>query len=144
MAQGISDILKAFSAEPADYRTYSPLALAFLGDAVYTLVISSVLVAGGNRQAAKLHRECSGFVCAGAQAKMSEAVADLLTPEEAEVVRRGRNANPAHHAKNATMEDYLTATGLEALCGYLYLRDEMDRLLEIISTGFERLYGENK
>lgn len=121
-----------------DIRTYSPLALAFLGDAVFSLVIRTMIVAEGNRQAQKLHQATSYYVCAGAQARIGDAIADLLTDEERTIYRRGRNANPAHQAKNATTEDYLKATALETLCGYLYLQHETDRMLELIREGIER------
>ncbi len=121
-----------------DIRTYSPLALAFLGDAVFSLVIRTVVVSEGNRQAQKLHQATSYYVCAGAQAKIGDAIAELLTEEERVIYRRGRNANPAHQAKNATTEEYLKATALETLCGYLYLQDETERMLELIREGIER------
>ncbi len=115
-----------------DYaRTYSPLTFAFLGDAVYSLYVRAVIVRRGNTAAAKLHRKTSGIVKAEAQARSVEAVMGLLTEEEREIVKRGINAKPEHHAKNASLSDYHKATGLEALFGYLYLLDRRERLQEL-------------
>ena len=116
---------------------YSPLSLAFLGDAVYSLVIRTRVLAGGNRQAAKLPRDASGIVNAGAQAAAGRAIQSLLTEEEAAVYRRGRNANPEHRAKHATDEDYREATALEALLGWLFLQGEEERLLFLVEEGLK-------
>lgn len=121
----------------ADIRTYSPLALAFLGDAVYSLIIRTTVLAKGNRQAEKLHNETTRLVRAQKQAAIGKAIYDLLTVEEKKVYRRGRNSHPMHHAKGASLEDYLQATALETLCGYLYLKGENIRLMELLRTGLE-------
>lgn len=126
-----------------DLRTYSPLALAFLGDGVYSLIIRTTVLARGNRQAEKLHNETTRLVRAGKQAAVGRAVYDLLTVEEQKVYRRGRNAHPMHHAKGASLEEYLQATALETLCGYLFLQGRMDRLTELIRTGLERTQRRN-
>lgn len=120
-----------------DLRTYSPLPLAFLGDAVYSLIIRTTVVAKGNRQAEKLHNETTRLVRAQKQAAIGRTIYDLLTPKEQKIYRRGRNANPMHHAKGASLEEYLQATALETLCGYLFLEGKMDRLTELIRTGLE-------
>ena len=117
---------------------YSPLALAFLGDGVYSLIVRTMVISKGNRQAEKLHNDTRKYVSAQAQARIGDAIQELLTEEEARIYRRGRNANPYHHAKNATLEEYLKATALETLCGYLYLKDETDRFLELLKAGIER------
>ena len=62
-----------------------------------------------------------------------------LTEEEAAVYKRGRNAKSFTMAKNATMSDYRKATGFEALMGYLYLKDEFERLVELVKTGVEEM-----
>ncbi len=131
-------ILKEFPHAPVDIRTYSPLALAFLGDAVYSLIIRTIIVSKGNRQAEKLHNDTTYYVCAQRQAEIGRAIYDLLTPEEQRVYRRGKNANPYHHAKSASLEVYLQATALESLCGYLYLQDDMERLMELLREGVLR------
>ena len=131
-------ILKEFPHEEVDIRTYSPSTLAFLGDAVYSLVIRTILVSKGNRQAEKLHNETTYYVRAQQQAEIGMAVYDLMTEEEKKIYRRGRNSNPYHHAKSASMEEYLQATALEALCGYLYLQGRTDRLIELLREGIAR------
>ena len=78
------------------------------------------------------------LVCASAQAKVGDAIQDLLTEEEKKIWKRGRNSTPGHRAKNATAEDYLKATALETLCGWMYLRDENERMLTLIRQGIER------
>lgn len=132
------EIVHVFPCKVADIRTYSPLTLAFLGDAVYSIVIRTIIVSKGNRRPEKLHNESEKYVCAAGQAAVAEAIRPMLSEEEETIFRRGLNSNPNHHAKNATIKDYLQATALEALCGYLYLKDETVRLLELISTGLEK------
>lgn len=131
-------IMTSFPHEETDIRTYSPAALAFIGDAVYSLVIRTILVSKGNRQAEKLHNETTYYVRAEQQAAIGKAVYNLMTDEEKKVYRRGRNSNPYHHAKSASMEEYLQATALECLCGYLYLQDEEERMIELIREGVRR------
>lgn len=139
MEKGLrEEILQVFPQKEVDIRMYSPLALAFLGDGVYSAIIRTMVISKGNRQAEKLHNETRNLVSARAQARIGDAIAELLTEEEASVYRRGRNSNPYHHAKNASMEDYLKATALETLCGYLYLKDETGRFLALLKAGIER------
>ena len=130
-------IAAAFPQKKVDVRTYSPLALAFLGDGVYSLIIRTIVVEKGNRQAEKLHNETRELVSAKAQARIGVAIQDLLTQEERQAYRRGHNASPEHHAKNATMQEYLEATALETLCGWLYLQDRTERFLELLRAGME-------
>ncbi|MDD6715536.1 MAG: ribonuclease III domain-containing protein [Firmicutes bacterium] len=136
MDKGLMAQIRAeFGEKEADLRTYSPLALAFLGDAVYSLIARSLVISKGNRQAAKLHEASKKYCCAAGQAAVGDAIAGLLSPEEARIYKRGRNSSPYHHAKHATMEVYLKATALETLCGYLYLAGEEERLLYLIGEG---------
>lgn len=125
--------------EPVDVRTYSPLVLAYIGDAVYELVVRAKVVNAGNIQVNKLHKHSSALVKASAQAALVKELEELLTQEERSVYRRGRNARSATMAKNATMIDYRMATGLEALVGWLFLAEEFERLLELLGIGLERL-----
>ena len=139
MEKGLrEEILERFPQKQTDIRMYSPLALAFLGDGVYSLIVRTMVISKGNRQAEKLHNDTRKYVSAHAQAQIGDAIQELLTEEEARIYRRGRNANPYHHAKNATLEEYLKATALETLCGYLYLKDETARFLELLKAGIER------
>ena len=122
-----------------DWKLYSPLTLAYLGDAVYEMVIRTICVKRTNMQTQKLHRKVTGYVSAKAQAKMMDALIGELTEEEESIYRRGRNSKPYTKAKNASMEEYLKATGFEALVGYLYLQKEYERMNALIAHGIEAL-----
>lgn len=133
----LGQIKKSFVCEEVDVKTYSPLALAFLGDCVYDLIIRTVVVEQGNRSARDLHKRTSGYVKASTQAYMIEALQELLDEEEKTVYRRGRNAKSYTTAKNASVADYRKATGFEALIGYLYLQNRMERILELVKKAME-------
>ncbi|MGN1174700.1 MAG: Mini-ribonuclease 3 [Roseburia sp.] len=136
MEKGINAYIKEqFAIKEVDIKTYSPLTLAYIGDGIYDLVIRSVVVDRGNTKAAKLHQTTSQLVKAHAQSEMMNAILPLLTEEEEDVYRRGRNAKSPTMAKNATMSDYRRATGFEALMGYLYLKDEFGRIVELVKCG---------
>ena len=128
-----------FGIEGKDIRTYSPLTLAYIGDAVFDVIIRSILVNKGNTAVNNLHKRASSVVKAGTQAAFVKAIMDALTEEEADYYRRGRNSKPHTKAKNATTMDYLDATGFEAVMGFLYLTDNMDRACELVNLGIERL-----
>ena len=123
-----------------DVKSYSPLALAYIGDDVYDIIIRTMVVEKANRSAHDLHLISSRYVKAQTQAAMIEALGDVLTEEEEAVYKRGRNAKAYTTAKNASVADYRKATGLEALVGYLYLQNKMDRILELIKEGIQRLH----
>lgn len=129
-----------FPGKKQDIRSYSPLTLAYIGDAVYDLVIRTVVVKQANRPANDLHRITVKYVSANAQSKIVQALTEHFTEEEQSVYRRGKNSKPHTTAKNAAASDYLKATGFEAVIGYLYLSDRMDRALELIRDGI-RLSG---
>lgn len=134
--KGIDSYLKEqFEIADVDVRTYSPLTLAYIGDGIYDLIIRSLVVAKGNTRAGELHKRTSQIVKAKTQAEMIEVLLPFLTEEEADIYRRGRNAKSPTMAKNATMSDYRKATGFEALMGYLYLKDEFGRIVELVKTG---------
>lgn len=119
----------------AQARQYSPLALAFLGDSVYEILVLEYLVREANRPAAKLHEQKIQLVCAAFQAQAIDRLIPLLTEEETAVYKRGRNANntvPRH----TSAQDYHKATGLEALFGYLHLLGEQARLEELFAAIF--------
>lgn len=128
-----------FGLSSKDWKLYSPLTLAYLGDAVYEMVIRTICVKRANMQTQKLHRKVTGYVSAKAQAKMMDALIGELTEEEESIYRRGRNSKPYTKAKNASMEEYLKATGFEALVGYLYLQKEYERMNALIAYGIEAL-----
>lgn len=142
MAESVKFMMEAlretFGFEDADLRTYSPLALAYIGDSIYDLVIRTLLVKQGNAQPNKLHKRASAMVKASAQAEMIERLLPILTEEEAAVYKRGRNAKSYTVAKNATVKDYRKATGFEALMGYLYLKEELGRMIELIKLGLDK------
>ncbi len=123
--------------EPVDVETYSPLVLAYLGDAVYEVMIRSKVMNQGNRQVSKMHRQSASLVKASAQAKMIQALAESLTEEERVIYKRGRNAKSATTAKHATIMDYRMATGFEALMGWLFLKERFERMAELVSRGLE-------
>ena len=140
MEQGLNQYLhEQFELKEVDIRTYSPLALAYIGDCVYDLVVRTVVVGKGNTGANQLHFRTSQIVKAQAQVAMIQALEDLLTEEEKDIYRRGRNAKSPTMAKNASMSDYRKATGLEALMGYLYLTNRFERIVELIRQGANRL-----
>ncbi len=118
-----------------DLRSYSPLTLAFLGDAVYELIVRTMVVARHNASPNRLNRERSALSRASAQAQMIRDLSDRLTQEEAAIYRRGRNAHSVTKAKNATVADYRAATGFEALMGYLYLKGDIRRVIELVREG---------
>lgn len=130
----LKEIKEQFELEGADPSQYSPLSLAFLGDAVYGAVVKSVVVLAGNCPADKLNSKAVKYVKAVSQSKVADHLVenDLLTEEEMAVYKRGRNAKSPTTAKNAPVGDYRKATGLEAVIGWLYLRGDMDRVLELM------------
>ena len=137
MAESLRELKELFDLKDADLRTYSPLTLAYIGDGVYELVIRTILVKRANCPVHRLHKKASSLVKASAQSGMMEIIEPLLTEDEKSVYRRGRNAHSATMAKHATMADYRRATGFEALMGYLYLKEDFSRILELVHAGLE-------
>ena len=131
----ITYMKELFHLKDQDIRSYSPLTLAYIGDGVYELVIRTILVKKGNCPVNRMHKKASSLVKASAQSAIMEKIEDQLTEEEHAVYRRGRNAHSPTMAKHATMADYRRATGFEALIGYLYLREEYMRMLDLIRMG---------
>ncbi|NBH83097.1 ribonuclease III [bacterium C-53] len=130
-------VIKSFGEAKTNPKEYSPLALAFIGDAVYSLVIRTIIVDRGNVPVNRLHKETTSLVKAEAQAAVAEALHPLLTQEEEAIYRRGRNAKSGSSAKNASIQDYRKATGMEALTGYLYLKGDMERIVTLLKMGME-------
>lgn len=120
-------------------REYSPLALAYIGDGVYEVFIRTYVLNKGNAPVNKLHKASRDFVKAETQAKIYHIVEPILTEQEIEVLKRGRNAKSISSPKNGDIRDYRHATGFEALIGYLYLDKQIDRIDHIISYGIEGL-----
>ncbi len=118
---------------------YSPLTLAFLGDAVYELFIRAHIVKNSNTSANMLHKKAVVFVKADAQCEAYDKIEPHLTEEEIKIFKRGRNSKVNTKAKNASLAAYKKATGFETLVGYLYVKGESERLNELfkIATDFE-------
>ena len=125
----MTDFSPSLSAEQA--RMLSPLQLAYVGDSVHALIVRTGLLQK-NLLVKDMHRASNEAVSAVSQAKELTRLLPLLTEEEADIVRRGRNAHSRHSApKSASTADYAGATGLEALLGYLYLTGQNGRIQEL-------------
>jgi ribonuclease-3 family protein len=124
-----------------EVKTYSPLALAYIGDAVYELIVRTKVMNYGSTRVHNMHKKSAALVNAGAQARIIRQLLEdeALTPEEMAAYKRGRNAKATTNAKHATVADYRIATGFEALCGYLYLNGNLGRLITLVSRGLERI-----
>lgn len=140
---GIDSYMReVFGMQEVDIREYSPLTLAYIGDSIYDLIIKSLVINEGNKQVQKLHQETSSLVQASAQSKMMRTLQEILTEEEHAIYKRGRNAKSVSPAKNQSITDYRRATGFEALMGYLYLKKDMKRLIDLVKTGLDSLKEE--
>ncbi len=135
----VSYMNELFQMEEVDIREYSPLTLAYIGDCIYDLVIKSLVINEGNKQVNKLHQETSKLVQASAQSLMMRTMQEHLTEEEHAVYKRGRNAKSVSPAKNQSITDYRRATGFEAILGYLYLKKDYKRLLDLVKIGLDSL-----
>ena len=130
---------EVFQMKEVDVHSYTPLTLAYIGDSIYDLIIKSLVINQGNRQVNKLHKETSMYVQASTQSLMMRAMQEELTEEEHAVYKRGRNAKSVSPAKNQSITDYRRATGFEALLGYLYLKKEWKRMLDLVKIGLDSL-----
>ena len=141
----INSIKEKFGLFGDDPKQYSPLALAFIGDSIYGAVAKTVVVLDGNCPANDLDKKAVKHIKAVSQAKVADRLIKdgILTEEELAVYRRGRNTKSPTSAKNAPMADYRKATGLEALVGYLYLKGDMERVLELMHMGISINNGED-
>lgn len=120
-----------------DFGELSPLVLAYVGDAVYELYVRLHVINQGAAKVDKLHQQSTSLVNAGAQANFLHQVECMLTDEEKNIVRRGRNVKGMHVPKNAEVLDYRLSTGFEALIGYLFLAKKETRLKEILEYLFQ-------
>lgn len=114
-------------------KQLSPLNLAFIGDCVYEMLVRESLVCNANRPVNDLHKESVKYVSAKAQTLAFDKIKDILTDDELAIYKRGRNAKVGHSPKSATEGEYHCATGVEALFGYLYLTEQLDRIKELFS-----------
>ena len=139
MGESLSFFKEEFQLKDVDAGMYSPLVLAYVGDAVYEIMIRTKVVNGGSVQVNKLHKKSADLVKAETQAKIVVGLLEELTEEEMAVYKRGRNAKSYTMAKNASMKDYRMATGFEALIGFLYLSEQNHRLVELVSHGLAKI-----
>lgn len=141
-AELVRNLEEKYALPDFDAKQYSPLTLAYIGDCIYELIIRTLLVRESNTPVNKLHRTASSLVKAETQSEMIGVFEerDLLTEDEKRVFHRGRNAKAYTHAKNASIQEYRRATGFEAVCGYLYLKGDVGRLVELVSTGISEHY----
>lgn len=128
-------INRYFPAEERNIQSYSALTLAYLGDAVYEIIIRTLIVENHLGKVKSLHKQSSRPVNAKAQATLMASIQESLTEQEASIYKRGRNTKSHSVAKNAEIQDYRIATGFETLMGYLYLNGEMERCLQLIKLG---------
>lgn len=132
--------MKSLTGENRDPGQLSPLTLAFVGDAVFELLVRSRLARMGSRPVSELHRLSVREVRCGAQSRAAERLLPLLNGEEADIFRRGKNARPGHVPPNADSADYHAATALESVFGYLYLCGKKERLFGL----YRALCGKEK
>ncbi len=123
--------------EDGKEKQFSPLGLAYIGDAVYEIIVRTMVLSKGNAPVNKLHKQSKEYVNAKAQAELYHQIAAYLTEEEQAIFRRGRNAKSFTTPKNMEIGDYRHATGLEALFGYLYLKGQMERILYLFEMGIK-------
>ena len=124
-------------------RNYSPLTLAFLGDGVYELLVRQKIVSGGSMPSKKLHILCVEKVRASYQAKGVEKIMPMLSEEELDILKRGRNANP-NVPKSASVSEYRLATGLETLFGYLSLIGKVERIEKLFEVIYEEKFPKSE
>ncbi|WP_054742529.1 Mini-ribonuclease 3 [Cellulosilyticum ruminicola] len=121
-------------------NSYSPLALAYIGDGVYEMFVRTYVINKGNAPVNKMHKASRELVRASAQAKIYYLIEDALTDAEMAVLKRGRNAKSISVPKNGDVTEYRHATGLEALIGYLYIDGQIERIKELIDLGLQRFH----
>ena len=131
------DALLTHTLSPREVNAISSLGLAHSGDAVYEILVRSMLLLEGNTTGAHIHQSTISYVCAPAQALAVEKLLPILTTEEQGYYRRGRNAEVHNIPKNATHSQYSKATGLEALFGALYLLGRTDRIRQLFDLIME-------
>ena len=128
----LQTIRSALGAPVRDPRQLSPLVLAYVGDTIYDLYVRTQLILTTDATAHGLHMQAVQRVCAKGQAEALRRIWDQLTEEEQGVYKRGRNSHMGTVPKNAAIQDYRAATGLEALLGYLYLGGQDQRLTQLM------------
>ena len=134
-----------FEAHPEiDIHEMSPLALAFAGDAVLELLVRQRLVETSRLQPGRLHSVATHYVSAHAQNQELALIEPMLTEEEQNILRRGKNASKASVAKHATAQEYRASTGFECLLGWLYLNGQLSRVHELFDTLWQQFDPNDK
>ncbi|EGF17829.1 Mini-ribonuclease 3 [Streptococcus sanguinis] len=126
-----------------DVNLINGIALAFEGDAVYSMYIRRHLIFQGLTKPNQLHREATKYVSAKAQANLISLMLEegILTEKEEDIYKRGRNANSHTKAKNTDIVTYRMSTGFEAVMGYLHMTEAIDRLEELIDWCIRKIEG---
>lgn len=138
METGLNAFKEALHLKHVEAGEYSPLALAYIGDAVYELAIRTLVMNRGNMQVNKMHKKTANLVKADAQARFYLLLEEELTDAEKAAYRRGRNAKSFTMPKHATMKDYRMATGFETLMGYLYLSGKTERMVDLVALAMKK------
>ncbi len=125
------DLIDKSAYTPSDISMMPALNLAYIGDCVFELLVRSKIISENTSAVNILHKRSSSFARAGAQSEMYYNIIDFLKEDELSVLKRGRNAKSQTKAKNATVSEYRHATGLEALFGYLFLKGDTKRIIEL-------------
>lgn len=136
-ADFVEAVMSGLQLKKMDPLNYSSLALAYIGDDAYDLIIRTYLLNDGNAQVNKINKRANHLVKAGTQSAMMRVIEPMLNDTEMGFYKRGRNAKSQTKAKNATVGDYRRATGFEALMGYLYLEGRYERMVELVRAGIE-------
>lgn len=137
MNRFFDEFRKQLDIENVDPKTYSPLSMAFLGDAIYASLVKLAIVCDGNKPVNEYHKLTKDYVKASEQAAILEVITPMLTEDELRIVKWGRNAKSQSVPKNALRSDYQKATGLECLLGYLLITKKYERLIECIVEGIK-------
>lgn len=132
-------VLNAYSNDEIPPIQQPPLLLAYLGDAIYEMIVRTMVCSGKDTKVNELHNKTIRYVKAKAQSEMMNTLLPLLNEEELSIYKRGRNTKSAV-PKSAEVSEYRRATGFEALLGYLYLQKRYDRIVELVKHGISDLY----
>ncbi len=137
MSEHIDTNMLLFHPPSKKAQLMNPVVLAYIGDAVFELLVRQYFISLPNQKSHHLHREATKFVSAKGQKRTLDRWQPHLTEEEADIVRRGRNSKSGAPPKNADLADYRLATALESLVGYLYYEGRINRLNELFAIAIE-------
>ncbi len=140
----VRDLCESLGLKDRDPKTLPGLALAYVGDCAFEMVVRSTLVESGLNHVSELNKVATGIVSAKAQSAFMKTIEDSLEPDEKDVYKRGKNTNSTSIPKSATRAEYHTATGFEALMGYLFLMGRTDRIIEICRPILEEIVQKKK